>query len=46
MIHAARGRALLIRNGAQWNQQWSALLADNPLAEQAVKLQTTPANSK
>ena len=46
MMHAARGRALLIRNGAQWNQQWIALLADNPLAEQAVKLQTTPADSK
>jgi dienelactone hydrolase len=41
LMQAARGRELQIRNRSEWNQQWAALLADNQLAEQAVKLQSS-----
>ena len=40
LMQAARGRKLQIRNRREWSQQWIDLLADNQLAEQAVKLQT------
>ncbi|MGI9442951.1 MAG: alpha/beta hydrolase family protein [Rubripirellula sp.] len=41
LMQAARGRKLQIRNRDEWNQQWADLLADNQLAEQAVKLQSS-----
>ena len=46
LMHAARGHELLIRNRDAWTQQWSDLLVGNPLAEQAVKLQTRPSDSE
>lgn len=46
LMHAARGHELLIRNRDAWTQQWSDLLLGNPLAEQAVKLQTRPSDSE
>lgn len=46
LIQAARGRELQIRNRREWNQQWTDLLADNQLADQAVKLHSISANTK
>jgi len=40
LMHAARGRDLLIRNPTDWHQQWSIALAGNPIAEKSVTLQT------
>ena len=38
LMQAARGRKLQLRNRHEWNQQWTDVLADNQLAEQAVEL--------
>ncbi len=46
LMQAARGRKLQIRNRSEWNQQWADLLADNQLAEQAVKLQPTSSDTE
>ncbi|MGB1706923.1 MAG: hypothetical protein ACPHF4_03765, partial [Rubripirellula sp.] len=39
LMQAARGTAVQIRNRSEWTQQWRALLADNALAKEAVRLQ-------
>lgn len=41
LMLAARGCELLITNHSEWSQQWGNLLTGNPLAGQAIKLQTS-----
>ncbi len=46
LIQAARGRKLQIHNRREWNEQWTDLLADNRIAEQAIKLQAISPDTK
>jgi dienelactone hydrolase len=41
LMLAARGCELLITNHSEWSQQWGNLLTGNPLAGQAIKIQTS-----